>query len=82
MSDMEFVEPHLQKGTRFLRKERRFMVDSEGILVWGGDMLIPFPFDHFFFCFLPPADAAGAFEDLVSDQENLSTRGYPTYHVD
>ena len=24
---------------------------------------IPFPFDHFFFCFLPP-DAAGAYIDL------------------
>jgi hypothetical protein len=26
----------------------------------GGEGDIPLPFDHFFFCFLPPEDAAGA----------------------
>ena len=31
---------------------------------WSDVMVgfLPFPFDHFFFCFLPPVDAAGAWE--------------------
>ena len=28
---------------------------------------IPFPFDHFFFCFLPADAAAGAYEGLAID---------------
>jgi hypothetical protein len=28
--------------------------------VLGSGVAIPFPFDHFFFCFLPPDVAAGA----------------------
>jgi hypothetical protein len=33
---------------------------------------IPFPFDHFFFCFFPPEDAAGAFSMSVTPSPSTS----------
>lgn len=34
---------------------------------------IPFPFDHFFFCFLPPDDAAGAWYRQLRVLRDIST---------
>ena len=46
---------------------------------------IPFPFDHFFFCFLPPDVAAGAYDEMSATNEMPAepTEIHRTaYHVD
>lgn len=41
-------------------KAHIFFLDDEKQHTSGACGRIPFPFDHFFFCFLPPAAAAAA----------------------
>ena len=50
--------------------------------------VVPFPFDHFFFCFLPPLVAAGAWREAVVSmvislvRQMEAGRSGIAYHVD